>query len=130
MKTRQGFVSNSSSCSFVLAVDKSQKDEDIKVEISIEGCINYRITTEKELKNYFVDYYGWKEMTFEQLIEEEEEWIQERFNKMLEKIKAGKVLVAGQASNDDYEYASSAIYNGALHHLDQEGVEVIDPGEC
>lgn len=54
MKTRQGFVSNSSSSSFLI-VSKNKELPTIKVELEIP--IERQIKTIKELKEYFDDYH-------------------------------------------------------------------------
>ena len=57
MKTRSGFVSNSSSTSFVVAITPGKSKIKISFEIDLASYAE-KITTLKELREHYTDYYG------------------------------------------------------------------------
>lgn len=135
MKRRQGFVSNSSSSSFILAVDKDVKNEDIKIEISLSECIENRIETVEELQAYFDENYIWAdaeeraEKSFISLLQEEGDWCVEKYEECEKAIYSGKVIILGSGSNEDYNAAGLAVYYGAIDQLDMPNVQVIESGD-
>jgi hypothetical protein len=130
MKRREGFVSNSSSSSFILGVNKNVNNEDIKIEITIEECIDKRISTIEEVKTHFVEYYGWADCTWEDILEDSGEWMESRYAECVECIENGQDIIFGTASNEADSAADLAIYFGALTQLDMDDVTVVDAGEC
>jgi hypothetical protein len=92
MKTRNGFVSNSSSSSFIVAVEP---DTRLVLNIDIDDeCATF--TTEEELRSS----EQYKDQTDEELLDDSE------YQKQIKAIKKGKVIKAFVASNDDYDYES------------------------
>ena len=90
MKTRQGFVSNSSSTSFIVGVeDKTIVDLHIKVDLANYGEV---VTTKEELDEYYRDRY-WQ-------YDEDEECWKEEYEKCLAVLAAGKKLIIGDFSDD------------------------------
>jgi len=87
MKIRKGFVSNSSSSSFIVAVDPMVNPKG-RVTIQIDVDLNEMgrtLRNEQEVKDYCKDrYYGDNE--YEQ--------------KMLAAVKAGKFVIIGEFSSD------------------------------
>ena len=63
MKIRNGFVSNSSSSSFILATPKGKKGlkTKITIEIELEEMARFKITTKEELLKMYKDKYGYDE---------------------------------------------------------------------
>jgi hypothetical protein len=122
MKNRKGFVSNSSSSSFILAVDDVSKD--VKISISIEKCISKKASTKEELDAAFIDEYGYGNMTIDDFLAEEN-YYQEQYDKCLDSINRGKTIIIGTASNEDDDSAALAIYYGALDSIDDKDVEII-----
>ncbi len=88
MKIRTSFVTNSSSSSFVI----HSKDVNIQNTIS----------TKEELDKYIKSQYGWRDCTIEELMEEESEWLREKYNKYLEWISSGEAIYFGSIDNEDY----------------------------
>ena len=103
MKIRTGFVSNSSSSSFVISVKKGG-DAKFKLALVYDARENgHTIRTEEELKSYArEEWYEW----------ETDEHSVERFNAWLKEIKAGREVIICHVSNDDEDTVSNAIYSG------------------
>ena len=91
MKTRIGFVSNSSSTSFIVAVKKSGKIT-LNLEVDLEDFSEDVISTIDELDKKFNDEYVDEEL--------EEEWIKERYNKCEQLINDGKIIIWGSFCDD------------------------------
>jgi hypothetical protein len=129
MKRRQGFVSNSSSSSFIIAVDKDVENKDIRIEISIEDCIEKRLSTIEEVQKYFLDQYGEADQTFGDMLVAEGEWFSAQYDMCVEEIENEREIIFGRASNEDDTAASLSIYHGALNEIDQDDIFIIDAGE-
>lgn len=94
MKTRSGFVSNSSSSSFIVAV----KDlGEVSVQVTMRGSLNeyvdQEITTVEALTTYFIEEYGY---TADELIEDENYQAAKRAI-----LHEGKVVLIGSVSDQD-----------------------------
>jgi len=115
MKIRTGFVSNSSSSSFLIAIkDGNLKD---KFQNMLEGIKN---VDDFPLKDLFIDYArniisafvdDTLEYTLESWIDDmcyDEEEFKERYPKIYDKVKNhGWKLYDGSVSNEDYENPAS-----------------------
>lgn len=118
MKIRNGFVSNSSSSSFIISAEKSkEKKFKIFIEMDISNLIDLIVTTEEELKDAFIEQYSlsyyFKEEDTPFLDVLEDEGLLEEYEQCLEELKQGKEVIFLSASSDDYEGASQYIhYNG------------------
>jgi len=110
MKVRDGFVSNSSSSSFILPVDSDS--EEVTVTLSIDALqrmfnsgdsdtsIDSVIRTESELKEYLLDQYGCEGYPFEKLLEEND-YVEELYTDGMNMIQDGKTIVFGSVSYHD-----------------------------
>lgn len=91
MKVREGYVSNSSTSSFIVAV----KPNNAKIKIEIEANITdfgKDLSTEKELYQYFCDEYDSDFM--------KDKDISKWYIKSLVAIEAGKIVIAGSFADD------------------------------
>ena len=97
MKTRIGFVSNSSSSSFMFALPK-EYDGKIKIVSEVDlkelGTI---CKTKKQLDRYLLDAYDYK--TFKELFEDFSH-IKKDYEEALSQIQEGKVIAIGNISNE------------------------------
>jgi hypothetical protein len=115
MKIRNGFVSNSSSSSFVVAVPAEQKNTAISVTLTanIQDYVQDRITTKEELLEYINDNcYDPDERIYQYA-----EWV--KF------IEAGKVILAGSFSSDSGEPIESALCERGLKKEDNPALDII-----
>jgi len=117
MKTRKGFVSNSSSTSFIVGIeDNTEIELHIKVDLASYGDV---ITTKEKLDKYYNDRY-WK------YNEEEEDW-REEYDKCVAIIEAGKKLIMGDFSDDSGDALSAFLCDHGIP--ESPGIEVIHSEE-
>ena len=113
MKRRIGFVSNSSSSSFIIASDK--KPDDIYINISVPLTSLYSpertISSEEELKDQICDNWGYE--TFEELVENKGKYVEEELEDKLTAIKEGKILYTVDCSNEEGGIESALYYTSS-----------------
>jgi len=117
MKTRNGFVSNSSTTSFMVAV-KDIKDAKVKVEGNIEDFAKYKITTVDELNEYFKKEYPWASL----------ETIMGRgycYGEAKKAIEEGKILLAGSFSSESDGLEVYLYGEGISSVVDSDKVDVL-----
>ena len=107
MKIRSGFVSNSSSSSFVVStrnIDRARLR--VNFIVPITSLMEEEITTLDELEQYFSDAYGcdWREYRSNY-------GLYKRYKYMVAEIENGNKLAVLRVSNDDYDSASNIIYD-------------------
>lgn len=127
MKARAGFVSNSSSSSFVVATEPRQDEFVATFKISLAPVIDKVCKTLSDLQEGIRMAWGYGGQTFEDVMEEYGDYMTEIYEKSKKAIRDGKVVVIGRVSNEgDGEVSSFLFANGFKDVL---GVEVIQDPE-
>lgn len=95
MKVRNGFVSNSSSSSFIISTD--QEEVKINIEVDLTKFIKATIKTKEELDKYLLE---------ESYCDNIEEWFadwtgnEDKYKSYLRELEVGKVILAFEFYND------------------------------
>lgn len=112
MKIRNGFVSNSSSSSFIVSAPKGKSP---RVVIEAELPSDEEITNQKELDEYFTTNYGDGQQTITELLEGDEgEYYRDDYNACLKELKKGRVIHFGTVCSDGDDALSNMLYQTGL----------------
>lgn len=131
MKIRNGFVSNSSSSSFIVAGDKEFLQNgklSIEIDITKYGTM---ISTVKELDEYFIGQHIWikddedPQEELKNFLDEEPYW-EDKYNKMLDVIKEGTSVVAGSCSDDSGDPIETMLCCHGFEGVFGDEIEIIE----
>ncbi|MHA2280251.1 MAG: hypothetical protein ACXAC5_05270 [Promethearchaeota archaeon] len=111
MKVRSGFVSNSSSSSFIVAVeDETRVKVKISFEADLEKYARRKLSTIEELNEYYDDYWG------------DRGWKYEECRKAIE---AGKVVLVGSFDDQSGDELERFLCDNGLQGIVTDDVEII-----
>ena len=113
MKVRNGFVSNSSSSSFIVAA-KSEKDLKTKItlEVDLMEYVKDSVSTVEELDDYYMEEYGRVPVK----ADKDEEW--KNYSAAVKAIGKGNVVFFGAFHSDGD--------NSVEHYLCDNGLVKVD----
>jgi len=118
MKIRRGFISNSSSSSFILASDRPLEDITVTVSMKLDTIVEDQLKTKRELDNFILDEYDWRgERTLEEVLASDDE-LKAIYEKMTQLINEGKTILVGVVSSEDDNALSAIIYNEGFGETD------------
>lgn len=113
MKTRNSFVSNSSSSSFILALkDKKTRKITVHLEVNLDELTDRIISKPQELEEAWLSDYGYDDI--DELFEDYGENYRKRYEKCLEALEQGKTIMMGSVSNEDYNPLSMLLYDRGI----------------
>lgn len=94
MKTRKGFVSNSSSSSFVLSTPKGLRKVEVTFTIDLDsGFWSQRFTNLHDWTKYLEKEYGYSRTSSIEELCEDDEWIKEIYTKGKDALEGGHDIV-------------------------------------
>ena len=119
MKTRIGFVSNSSSTSFMVAVKKGKTTGKITIvkEIDLNQYVSTTIETAENLYEYFYEQHGSKDDWMKETLKE--------YNLALKELANGKIILAGDLGDDGSEPEEALLCNEGIASLQGKDITVI-----
>ncbi len=118
MKLRTGFVSNSSSSSFVIGAPQGDTPKlTISVEIDLADFSEYQIDTVEQLDAYYKEEHCWGPHTLEDIFEDDPQILAE-YNKVKALLEAGNTVFCGTVSNEYDKPISMYLYNRRLQTAD------------
>jgi hypothetical protein len=126
MKLRTGFVSNSSSSSFIIATEGAVPR--VRIEADISSLIDTTISTKDELDEWLIDEFGYGDAETVEAICEDDEYAARKYAKCLEVINEGKTIHIGRASNEGDDGMEALIYNEGFSGADCLNFTVIEEG--
>lgn len=123
MKTRQGFVSNSSSSSFIIVSDKRPEELELKLNIKFKASqiSDETIESEEELIKYFIDCYCYDDEGVDEIKKKKS------FQNYLKYLKEGKKLIFCEVTDEDGDPLEVFLYNSRQMYTKEEGRELVLP---
>jgi hypothetical protein len=107
-KIRTGFVSNSSSSSFIISAKKGVPLK-TTIEIDLKTLIESKIENTQQLSDYIVAEFGedWKE----------DKYATDQFAALLKAIRNGEIVYVGSVGSEDDNPTSLYLYQNGLSGL-------------
>ena len=115
MKNRDGFVSNSSTSSFIVATKEGKAKGKISIEVDLEDYARETLRTLADVETYFLT---------ERYYEKDELENSEEFQEVKKAIENGKIVLVGSFSSEGDPMEAFLCENG-IAELGNEDVQII-----
>ena len=123
MKIRKGFVSNSSSSSFIVATSRKTSGKIVlTIKVDLKNYADKVITTEKELLKYLDYNYDWSPDCGE-----DDSWARGYYIKAKKALESGKTVYCGSFSDEGAGGAETMLcYEGLKRFVSEDDdIEII-----
>ena len=121
MKVRNGFVSNSSSSSFIVIADKG-KELKASLKVDLSKMVDTVLRTQEDVCKYIVKK-SWSDESFSALIKDK--YIKKEYDEMMSYINDGKEVHVGSFCSDD-DPLSGYLYEYGASDLELDGLKIIE----
>jgi hypothetical protein len=112
MKCRKGFVSNSSSSSFIVAAPKDLEKVTISIDLHLEHCgLATTIDSVEKWRSYIEKNYSYYIYKTVEDICKDDETVNKLYNDGLEKLNNDQKIVVFILSSDDYDPVGNMLYD-------------------
>lgn len=128
-KIRTGFVSNSSSSSFIVAGKKGENKVKITLEVDLKELSSRVVETIEELNSAIIYEYGYGERnTVEEVLDED--WFdKDKYERLVKEIESGNAVYFGTVSTEDYGVSETYIANNGFGDLGPDFNVIQDAGD-
>lgn len=128
-KIRMGFVSNSSSSSFIVSGKRGENKVKITLEVDLKDLSSRVVETIEELNSAIIYEYGYGERnTVEEVLDED--WFdKDRYEQLVKEIESGNTVYFGTVSTEDYQPEQIYVANNGFGDLGPDFKVIQDAGE-
>jgi N6-adenosine-specific RNA methylase IME4 len=126
MKVRSGFISNSSSSSFIVAVDGNDSTITITTKVDLKDMTESICRTVDELTEYFMETYSYgRHNSIEKFLNDpEDRWFAEQYMTAKKAIEDGKTVLIGSFDSCGSP-VESMLCDSGLNGMVDENIKVI-----
>jgi hypothetical protein len=118
MKIRKGYVSNSSTSSFIVSIPKDKESHFvITIPVNLESYVDNIINTKEELDEEFKGRFKYGDIEYEEKL----------YNECLEAINKGERVLLGGFANDSNNSVENFLYYNGIGK--QDNINVIENEE-
>ena len=119
MKIRSGFVSNSSSSSFILASDKQLDEMTITVTFKLGSIVEETLKTKDDVYRYAFNRWVWGDKSLEETFQKDPD-SKSMYEAALKAIEEGKTVFTGSSSNVGYGIAEQMLFDQGFSEQNED----------